>query len=164
MSTQIKIQIQMPISISIAILIRIPISIYKKLLKDIYINKIMHMEHHKTQPLYPLVQPHQVAIITERAAHRSNRPMQNCEMYNCTIFWSIFPCSRQPRSPFSSVKENMEKADLIFVTSLTSQASGEKIAMWRIFSFPCITIAGKSKNSLHVDKFQMSSHDRSGKI
>ena len=36
--------------------------------------------------------------------------------------------------------------------------------MWRIFSFPYMTIAGKSKISLHVEKFQMSSHDRCGKI
>ena len=36
--------------------------------------------------------------------------------------------------------------------------------MWRILSFPCMTIEGKSKISLHVEKFQMSSHDRCGKI
>ena len=36
--------------------------------------------------------------------------------------------------------------------------------MWRIFSFPCMTIAGKSRFSLHVEKFQMPSHDRCGKI
>ena len=54
--------------------------------------------------------------------------------------------------------------DLIFVTNITNYICGEKIAMWRIFSFPCMTIAGKSKISLHVEKFQMSSHDRCGKI
>ena len=30
-----------------------------------------------------------------------------CTKYD--ILWSIFPCCRQPRSPFSSVKQNMEK-------------------------------------------------------
>ena len=34
-------------------------------------------------------------------------------------------------------------ADLIFVTNITNYICGEKIAMWRIFSFPCMTIAGK---------------------
>ena len=35
--------------------------------------------------------------------------------------------------------------DLIFVTNITNYICGEKIAMWRIFSFPCMKIAGKSK-------------------
>ena len=68
--------------------------------------------------------------------------------------------------PFLLVFKEKGKSytDLIFVTNITNIISGEKIAMWRIFSFPCMTIAGKSKISLHVEKFQMSSHDRCGKI
>ena len=37
-------------------------------------------------------------------------------------------------------------ADLIFVTNIIS---GEKIVMWRNFSFPCMTIMGKLKISPH---------------
>ena len=40
----------------------------------------------------------------------------------------------------------------------------EKIVMWRNFSFPCMTIVGKLKISPHVEKFQMSPHDRCGEI
>ena len=36
--------------------------------------------------------------------------------------------------------------------------------MWRNFSFPCMTIVGKLKISPHVEKFQMSPHDRCGEI
>ena len=35
------------------------------------------------------------------------------------------------------------KADLIFVTNITNYIRGEKIVMWRNFSFPCMTIVGK---------------------
>ena len=42
-------------------------------------------------------------------------------------------------------------SDLIFVTNLTNQVSGENIAMWRNFSFPCMTIVEKSKISPHVE-------------
>ena len=41
----------------------------------------------------------------------------------------------------------------------TNIISGEKIVMWRNFSFPCMTIVGKLKISPHVEKFQMSPHD-----
>ena len=54
--------------------------------------------------------------------------------------------------------------DLIFVTNITNIISGEKIVMWRNFSFPCMTIVGKLKISPHVEKFQMSPHDRCGEI
>ena len=36
--------------------------------------------------------------------------------------------------------------------------------MWRNFIFPCLIIVGKLKISPHVKKFQMSPHDRCGKI
>ena len=42
--------------------------------------------------------------------------------------------------------------------------SWRKIVMWRNFSFPCMTIVGKLKISPHVEKFQMSPHDRCGEI
>ena len=42
--------------------------------------------------------------------------------------------------------------------------SWKKIVMWRNFSFPCMTIVGKLKISPHVEKFQMSPHDRYGEI
>ena len=54
--------------------------------------------------------------------------------------------------------------DLIFVTNLTNIISGEKIVMWKNFSFPCMTIVGKLKISPHVEKFQMCPHDRCGEI
>ena len=44
--------------------------------------------------------------------------------------------------------------DLIFVTNIMSYIRGEKIAMWRNFSFPYVTIVGKLKISPHVEKFQ----------
>ena len=44
--------------------------------------------------------------------------------------------------------------DLIFVANITNHIRGEKIVMWRNFSFPCMTIVGKLKNSPHVKKFQ----------
>ena len=56
------------------------------------------------------------------------------------------------------------KEDLIFVTNITNIISGEKNVMWRNFSFPCMTIVGKLKISPHVEKFQMSPHDRCGEI
>ena len=55
----------------------------------------------------------------------------------------------------------MPLPDLIFVTNIIS---GEKIVMWRNFSFPRMTIVGKLKISPHVEKFQMSPHDRCGEI
>ena len=55
-------------------------------------------------------------------------------------------------------------ADLIFVTNITNIISGEKIVVWRNFSFPCMTIVGKLKISPHVEKFQMSPHDRCEEI
>ena len=45
------------------------------------------------------------------------------------------------------------RTDLIFVTNITNIISGEKIAMWRKFSFPCMTVVGKLKISPHVEKF-----------
>ena len=51
---------------------------------------------------------------------------------------------------------------LIFVTNITNYLRGEKIVMWRNFSFPCKTIVGKLKISPHVEKFQMSPRDRCG--
>ena len=42
--------------------------------------------------------------------------------------------------------------------------SGEKIVMWRNFSFPSMTIVGKLAISPHVEKFHMSPHDRFGEI
>ena len=54
--------------------------------------------------------------------------------------------------------------DLIFFTNIMNYIRGEKIAMWRNFSFPCITIVGKLKISPSVEKFQMSPHDRCGDI
>ena len=44
--------------------------------------------------------------------------------------------------------------DLIFVTNMTNYIRGEKIVMWRNFSFPCMTIVGKLKISPHEEKFQ----------
>ena len=44
-------------------------------------------------------------------------------------------------------------SDLIFVTNITNNISGEKCVMWRNFSFPCMTIVGKLKISPHVEKF-----------
>ena len=61
----------------------------------------------------------------------------------------IFPTIREQTSYLSQVSQ------VIYV---------EKIVMWRIFSFPCMTIAVKLRFSLHVEKFQMPSHDRCGKI
>ena len=55
-------------------------------------------------------------------------------------------------------------SDMIFVTNITNIISGEKIVMWRNFSFPCMAIVGKLKISPHAEKFQMSPHDRCGKI
>ena len=55
-------------------------------------------------------------------------------------------------------------ADLIFVTYITNIISGEKIVVWRNFSFPCMTIVGKLKISPHVEKFQMSPDDRCEEI
>ena len=46
------------------------------------------------------------------------------------------------------------RSDFIFVTNITNIISGEKIVMWRNFSFPCMTIVGKLKISPHVEKFQ----------
>ena len=40
--------------------------------------------------------------------------------------------------------------ELIFVTDITNYIRGEKIVMWRNFSFPCMTIVGKLKISPHV--------------
>ena len=54
----------------------------------------------------------------------------------------------------------MPLPDLIFVTNITNIISGEKIVMWRNFSFPRMTIVGKLKISPHVEEFQMSPHDR----
>ena len=56
------------------------------------------------------------------------------------------------------------KADLIFVTNITNYIRGEKIVLWRNFSFPCMTIVGNLNLFPHVEKFQMSPHDRCGKI
>ena len=53
---------------------------------------------------------------------------------------------------------------LIYVTNITNIISGEKIVMWRNFSFLCMTIFGKLKISPHVKKFQMSPRDRCGEI
>ena len=36
-----------------------------------------------------------------------------------------------------------ENTDPIFVPNITNYISGEKIVVWRNFSFPCITIVGK---------------------
>ena len=41
--------------------------------------------------------------------------------------------------------------DLIFVTNITNIISGEKIVMWRNFSFPRMTIVGELKISPHVE-------------
>ena len=41
--------------------------------------------------------------------------------------------------------------DLIFVTNMTNYIRGEKIVMWRNFSFPCMTIVGKLK----IDKYEV---------
>ena len=54
--------------------------------------------------------------------------------------------------------------DLIFVTIITNYIRGEKIVMWKNFSFACMTIVGKLKISPHVEKFQMSPHDICGEI
>ena len=65
----------------------------------------------------------------------------------------------------SLIREGVKKlvfflADLIFVTNITNIISGEKIVKWINFSFPCMTIVGKLKISPHVEKFQMSPHDK----
>ena len=44
-------------------------------------------------------------------------------------------------------------ADLIYVSNITNIINGEKIVMWRIFSFPCMAIVGKSKTSPQQFKF-----------
>ena len=44
--------------------------------------------------------------------------------------------------------------DLIFVTNIRKYIRGEKIVLWRNFTFPCMTIVGKLKMSPHVEKFQ----------
>ena len=46
------------------------------------------------------------------------------------------------------------KPELIYVANITNYIHGEKIVMWRNFSFPCMTIVGKLKISPHVEKFQ----------
>ena len=46
------------------------------------------------------------------------------------------------------------QTDLIFFTNITYIVSGEKIVMWRNFTFPCMTIFGKLKISIHVERFQ----------
>ena len=63
-----------------------------------------------------------------------------------------------------AIRPSFSLADLIFVTNITNIISGEKIVMWRNFSFPCMTIVGKLKISPHVEKFQMSPHDRCREI
>ena len=57
-----------------------------------------------------------------------------------------------------------DRAHLIFVTNITNYIRGEEIVMWRNFSFPCMTIVGIFKISSHIEKFQMSPHDRCGGI
>ena len=64
---------------------------------------------------------------------------------------------------FASVLRDYH-ADLIFVTNITNIISGEKIIMWRNFSFLYMIIVGKLKISPRVEKFQMSPHDRCGEI
>ena len=58
---------------------------------------------------------------------------------------------------FSSKKRGMFHncwTELIFVTDITVYIRGEKIVIWRNFSFPCMIIVGKLKISPHVEKFQ----------
>ena len=43
---------------------------------------------------------------------------------------------------------------LIIVTNITNYICGEKIVMWRNFSFPCMTIVGELKISPHEQKFR----------
>ena len=47
----------------------------------------------------------------------------------------------------------LHQSELIFVTDITDYICGEKVVMWRNFSFPCMTIVGKLKISPHVEKF-----------
>ena len=54
------------------------------------------------------------------------------------------------------------KPELIYVANITNYIHGEKIVMWRNFSFPCMMIVGKLKISPHVEKYQKSPHDRCG--
>ena len=54
-----------------------------------------------------------------------------------------------------------ERADLIFVTNYIR---GEKNGLWRNISFPCMTIVGNLNLFPHVEKFQMSPHDRCAEI
>ena len=59
------------------------------------------------------------------------------------------------RNPFlADLSKYIIQSDLIFVTNITNYIRGEKIVMWRNFSFPCMTIVGKLKISPHVEKFQ----------
>ena len=51
-----------------------------------------------------------------------------------------------------SISQNSQ-TELIFVTNITNYICGEKIVIWRNFSFPCMTIVGKLKISPHVEKF-----------
>ena len=44
--------------------------------------------------------------------------------------------------------------DLIFVTNIKNYIRGEKIVMWRNFSFPCMTIVENLKTSPYVEKIQ----------
>ena len=79
----------------------------------------------------------------------------------------VWPChSSSTTSPTGSLSVFTifhPQTDLIFL-NITNIISEEKIVMWRNFSFPCMTIVGKLKISLHVEKFQMSPHDRCGEI
>ena len=74
---------------------------------------------------------------------------------------NCFPKTQNPPSPLQRLRLDKFLPDLIFVTNITNIISGEKIVMmWRNFSFPCMTIVGKLKISPHVEKFQMSPHEK----
>ena len=54
-------------------------------------------------------------------------------------------------------------SDLTFVTNITNIIGGEKIVIWRNFSFPWKAIVARLKISPHAE-FQMPPHDRCGEI
>ena len=56
-------------------------------------------------------------------------------------------------SPISILDLN-PRSEVIFVTDITVYICGEKIVMWRNFSFPCMTIVGKLKFFPQAEKFQ----------
>ena len=75
-------------------------------------------------------------------------------MFNCSLFWSYGPASSRAH------KIIFLEPDLILVTNITNYIHGEKLSCGEISA--CITVVGKFRISPHVEKFQMSPHERFG--